>query len=433
MTLEKEVKNHKDFTTSRIRSLYSDFSNLRLLNPEGYDANINAWKSLLTSLLRGGHLGVFSFSSNILLEELSITGYGEPLAIGEVIQLMTDSEILIPKSVFELSTRSFLPTREQSQFSTRAVIAWVAKRAGLGRYLAQSSNGKLVKERYIDWKLLVEVGDKVCQHFQDSVAKGSYSDCLYTGRLFQLEIQRLLKRNIIDPEIQILITYLSRDRQVCNLHKNGGLEVLKFGNDPISEEDIAVANLRDNAVKISEREVYLHEKIDANKSLIKGLLTQGKDELDDVTRQRIKSLLSTKNILTKSFASASELSIQLSTVLSKIDDSSNNVNTFNLLSQSSAVLKSMLSDINIDQVLDLKEELDGQMAAVDEISGAIAESPEHDEEIEQELMAMEQEVQDKQTKERIDQLPTAPDNIESGLSENMDRLQLSDPNDKVAA
>ena len=47
---EKFIRTVPDFKQSRLSSLYSNFEHNKTLNQIGYEANINAWKSLLIKL-----------------------------------------------------------------------------------------------------------------------------------------------------------------------------------------------------------------------------------------------------------------------------------------------------------------------------------------------------------------------------------------------
>lgn len=455
MAIEDEIRNHKSFTPSRLRSLYNDFSKLKLLNPEGYDANIYAWSSLLQTLARKNYFGLFSFSvyEPSLEDLLSLPEYGKPRSLGDVLQAMLDTETIVPVSQFvSHQTKFSLKKDVSSSLSPRVLLSWIMKLAGFGQFKSVDTKSKLVSERYIIWNQLVVMGSNILRHLQEKMDKGVYSDCLYTGRLLRQHILESLGKDISTVELGILLVYWSRDQRVCLFERPANeladdldAAVVKFRPEQITSEDIAIANLRDNASKVAKREIYLHEKIESTKGSIKVLLQQQVKTNEDTTRQRIKSLLSTKRLLTKAFTETSELSIQLSTILSKIDDSSNNIATYQLLSQSSKALTSMQSKIDIDQVLDLKEDIQEQIQTTDEITNALS-APQNasDDEIELELQEMEREAQQNEVDEKANaqltadpanalQLPAepakpAPEPLakENDVTSKMENLQLFD-------
>ncbi len=82
----------------RLASLYSDFRQLRTTNPDGYDANIDAWVTALTRAARqgllpsaagqgGGHQNdqlILNVGPD-LLQALETRQWGRPQALGVVI------------------------------------------------------------------------------------------------------------------------------------------------------------------------------------------------------------------------------------------------------------------------------------------------------------------------------------------------------------
>lgn len=433
MTIEDEIRNHKSFTPSRLRSLYNDFSNLKLLNPEGYDANIYAWSSLLQTLAKKSYFGIFSFSVHepALEDLLSLPEYGRPRSLGRVLQEMLDAKTIVPGSHFVSHQAKFSLQKDAGySISPQALLSWIKKLTGIGQFKSVDSKGKLVSERYIIWNQLAELGSNILKHLQEKMDTGVYSDRLYTGHLLRQHILDYLGKVINPAELEILLVYWSRDERVCLFQRAADLDeaIVKFKLDNITSDDIAIANLRDNASKVAKRETYLHEKIELTKDSIKALLQEQLKTNETTTRQRVKSLLSTKKLLTKAFTNASELSIQLSTILSKIDDTSNNIATYQLLSQSSQALTSMQSNIDIDQVIDLKEDIQDQIQTTDEITDALsAPQPASDDEIEQELREMEQEAQQNELKEKsVDEVKKKPQQKEI-KEKPAAELAISDP------
>lgn len=74
---------------NRLASLYSDFSNLKTTNPDGYRANVDTWIAALTHASRAGVApgsGTLSIrSGDALAAELQSKRLGRPLALQEVI------------------------------------------------------------------------------------------------------------------------------------------------------------------------------------------------------------------------------------------------------------------------------------------------------------------------------------------------------------
>lgn len=76
------------FTTDRLRSLYSDFSKLKTLNPYGHEANVNYWRAVILNCNLHGYLTTKEYSCFIDRNEISELFYrpskGTPLCLNHV-------------------------------------------------------------------------------------------------------------------------------------------------------------------------------------------------------------------------------------------------------------------------------------------------------------------------------------------------------------
>jgi hypothetical protein len=76
-------------TTDRLLSLYSDFSKLKILNPYGYDANVNYWRAVILDCNLHGYLTTKDYCCFIDKNEISDLFYrpqkGKPLSLDYVI------------------------------------------------------------------------------------------------------------------------------------------------------------------------------------------------------------------------------------------------------------------------------------------------------------------------------------------------------------
>ncbi|KAL7320645.1 hypothetical protein PS15m_000511 [Mucor circinelloides] len=84
----------RETTTDRLLSLYSDFSKLKILNPYGYDANVNYWRAVILDCNLHGYLTTKDYSCFIDKDELADLFYrpqkGKPLSLNHVIEDMTE-------------------------------------------------------------------------------------------------------------------------------------------------------------------------------------------------------------------------------------------------------------------------------------------------------------------------------------------------------
>jgi hypothetical protein len=75
--------------TDRLMSLYSDFSKLKILNPYGYEANVNYWRAVIFDCSLHGYLNTKDHRCFIDQNEIAELFYrqkkGKPLSLNYVI------------------------------------------------------------------------------------------------------------------------------------------------------------------------------------------------------------------------------------------------------------------------------------------------------------------------------------------------------------
>lgn len=93
----------------RLPSLYSDFSQQRAVNPDGFAANVSAWQDVLQKATRAGLVPSNSEKSEILsigigeelLQSLESEKWGRPLALDTVIVSMAFFFLRVSSKVFD--------------------------------------------------------------------------------------------------------------------------------------------------------------------------------------------------------------------------------------------------------------------------------------------------------------------------------------------
>jgi charged multivesicular body protein 7 len=90
MTFKEILETRPNASKGRLPALYADFRPLKHNNPEGYDVNVQVWKSALSSAVKEGVLSnnenqlVLDVTSQ-LLSEVSVPPWGRPLGLGSVV------------------------------------------------------------------------------------------------------------------------------------------------------------------------------------------------------------------------------------------------------------------------------------------------------------------------------------------------------------
>lgn len=84
-------------TTDRLNSLYSDFSKLKILNPYGYEANVNYWRAVIFDCNIHGYLTTKDYICFIDKNEISDLFHrpqkGKPLSLNNVFVKLLKHEI----------------------------------------------------------------------------------------------------------------------------------------------------------------------------------------------------------------------------------------------------------------------------------------------------------------------------------------------------
>lgn len=380
MKIEDEIKSNSFFTPTRLNSLYSDFENLQIINPEGYEANLHAWNDLLVSLLMKGCFAPassLSIPALSLSQSLSIPQYGKPRALALVLSELVKRHALIPYSHFRGESRSYYevletPSVKYSDYiSPRKWLDWSLSAVFHRDFHASSSKGgELTPENYIDWNLLVCVGTEVETRLRKKLH--SYSSRLYGTEEFSSLLKSLdVVPSLSEIDIQILRTFLSRDRGFLYVisHPEGDTYIKVYPNSKeekfFTEEDIAIIMLKKSIINYENRRAQLDLKLTEINDKIKSLL--GKES----QKPRALKLLQTRKLFTKSYEKCSESLLQLEEVLLKINDASDNVAMMKVLKQSSSALKIINSKIDLGRLDTIISDLDENTLLTNEISESL--------------------------------------------------------------
>lgn len=114
-TIEDIIKLVPAFKESRLNSLYSNFQKNKQLNPEGYQANIRAWRTLFTKIITSEKFepesvtSIPTYSPN-LKESLSLHPYNEPQNLNNILQEFVNDRFLIPASLYLTAKESYFIT-----------------------------------------------------------------------------------------------------------------------------------------------------------------------------------------------------------------------------------------------------------------------------------------------------------------------------------
>lgn len=404
--LQESIAQNKHFTASRKVSLYSNFSRLEDTNPDGYEANIAAWKEVLEDALR---LGAFADSTCIeagseLVAGLRDAQNGTPLSLHSVIDRMVEEGTLVPLSEF----RRIYPVTPRRGVLARSssMVGW-AFNALLSRNSWSSKDAKgdgaaLRKEKYVDIRAVTRGCRDVIDALKASAANQGNTALAKT--FSEAQVHDLFPDKYSKLDLECYLAYAASKHWV---QFNKELDVIKLVDaGPISDVDSTVTKLRSQILELTKRE-------QAIASNIKECELKARDAVGS-NRKVAKSFLQKKQGLEKSLDTTIAALDQLETMLQKIDSASDNRQAYDALLSSSKILNELNKGLSVDDVDDLKDHLFEAAADTDEVTSSLAElnlgktavDRELDDlELDKEMEQMEQEEISKTVDERLPVVP----------------------------
>ncbi|KAK5658230.1 hypothetical protein OQA88_2205 [Cercophora sp. LCS_1] len=368
--LDYLVENEPSFRKARIPALYSDFQSQRTLNPDGYQANISAWRKALSRLVRSGlapspqgsvpSLIVLN-SNEQLLRALETKQYGRPLALGTVIR-----EALAAKDLIPLTT--FLTAKENiysEPWSVWSLASWTMKQLGVSDYLRSNA---LPSGQYIVLSNLEDIGKSFSE--KNPAADQSRFERTFSKAHFHKTFNAKLvhSRQLSEQDTDILLRFLSRDKGVL-LYDGSTVKIKAPGEpDALTEEDASIAQLKELLAYLTHQTTLLSARVDE-------LTLTAKEAVSKKNRLAALAALKSKKLaeatLEKRFATVT----QLEEVAHKIQQAADNVAMVKVMEASGEALKSLNAQVGgAERVEEVVDRLREQMAAADEVNSIIAES-----------------------------------------------------------
>ncbi|KAK3949999.1 Snf7-domain-containing protein [Pseudoneurospora amorphoporcata] len=386
------VEHEPSFRKARLPALYSDFTTLRTLNPDGYQANISAWRSALAHLARSGlapapkgstpNLLVLN-SDESLLRALESKKYGRPLALGTVIREALAAKDLLPLHDFLTSPTSiyYKPWLPSPLGIAGGVAGWALKQLGVADWLRSHS---LPKGQFVVVANVEEAGKQFAATTASAVTDSRFertwskAHFLHTyNEQVQLDQGRDAKL-LTGTDLDVLLTFLSRDKAV--ILYDGQTFKIKAPSDShdsndgslqqqqITKEDTTIASIKELISSLTHQTHLLAGRIsDLDKSARQAVQSQN----------RIAALaaLKQKKLAEQTLQGRYASLTQLEAVAAKIQEASDSVAMVKIMETSTRVLESLNEQVGgVDRVENLTSKLREQMAEVDEVNTILAEA-----------------------------------------------------------
>ncbi|KAI3578132.1 Snf7-domain-containing protein [Fusarium oxysporum f. sp. albedinis] len=365
------INNDPSFSRSRLAARYSDFRSQRTLNPDGYQANISAWRQALSDLVAKGKISHRGSSpdhfvlklDDSLLRSLEHKEFGQPLALGTVVREATAGRDFIPLQDFEKSQQSIY--QRSWAGLPWSVMSWTLRQ--LGVVDPARGDDKLPTGQYV----IVKNMEAAAKELGDLMAeKVSRFDRVFSRAQFQKAFSAALVKgqHLTDSDLDVLLKFLSRDKEVI---ENDGKTIRIKGSGEqsgITKEDAAIASLKELTESLKHQADLLNTRIDE-------LSQTAKDAVTKKNRVAALAALKSKKIAETSLATRYATLNQLEEVSAKLEQAADNVQLVNVMEASSGALASLNAQVGgaerIDAVMDRLRE---QSSATDEVSAILAES-----------------------------------------------------------
>ncbi|RCI09005.1 hypothetical protein L249_4943 [Ophiocordyceps polyrhachis-furcata BCC 54312] len=419
------TKHDGNFRKARLPALYSDFRPQRTLNPDGYRANVSAWRGalarlassgLLTSQGSGGSLLVLSLDSS-LLRALESRQYGQPLALGTVIGEAVSARDLILLRDFVHSPH---PVRQRSWTDLPwSAVAWTLRQLG---FTSASGDDVLPTGKYVLIENL-EAATETLARTPTMAHDASWLSRVFTKAQFRSEFSSCLfdDQRLSDTDVDVLLQFLSRDKKM--IEYDGQTIRFRASADEVSgitEEDTAVASIKELTSSLKHQVALLTSRID-------DLSAEAKKAVVGNNRITALAALKSKKVAESSLSKRYATLSQLEQVAASIEQASDQVQLVKVMESSASALESLNAKVGgVERVDSAVDRLREQMSETDEVAAILAESTGavvDEAEIDDELEALEkqdalerQEVEERRQKEReaekvrieMEELPSVP-------------------------
>ncbi|KUJ07033.1 uncharacterized protein LY89DRAFT_790118 [Mollisia scopiformis] len=403
--------NEPQFRKARLAALYSDFRYLLTTNPDGYSANLSAWRTGLSSAAKAGVLpngDHFSITfDEELLRSLETKEWGRPLSLGTVVREAVAGAKTGKGEGRWWMEKEFLE-KEDSVYTKGwginiqvpgpgDVVRWGLRQLGLG-----GNEDRLVTGKVVVLENLEEAGREAQKRLEGP--RGRIERILSKDE-FKEKVEDVFgeKKKLSGRDMELLLRFLARDKQI--LAYDGETVKVKAPNEkvaaPITTEDTTIASLKTLIKDLEIQTTVLSKRIDE-------LLLTAKEAAARKNTVAARAALRSKKLAETTLVKRHATLAQLEEVFAKIEQAADQVELVRVMEGSTRVLTGFNQEVGgVERVDDIVDQLREQMSQVDEVGNVITEIGQagavDEGEVDDELEAMEREEREKvEAKERAE-------------------------------
>jgi charged multivesicular body protein 7 len=362
------VETEPSFRPQRLPALYSDFRPQKTLNPDGYQANLSAWRRAISVIASSGlapstkgskpnHL-VLTVDEG-LLRALESKSYGRPLALGAVFaEAIKDKELI--------GLKEFLTSKESVykkgwNLSPWAVAGWALRTVGLVDGLGRTDKlpgGEWVVLANVEaaGKKFGEVSAELNTRFERTFSKAHFSK--------EFADQIVSGQTMTATDVEVLLRFLSRDKEAV-LYDGATVKIRNESTEEgmsLTEEDKSIAHLKELLGYLQHQTEVLRRKVDE-------LNNAAKQAVADKNRVVALATLKSKKIAEASLQARYNTLASLEETAGKIQQASDNVAVVRVMEASGEALKNLNAAVGgTEGVEGVVERLREQMDTADEIN-----------------------------------------------------------------
>jgi charged multivesicular body protein 7 len=399
--------SHTAHPRARLPALYSDFRPQRTLNPDGYQANISAWRSALAAIARSGLAPAAKASTtpNLLVLDcderlvraLESKQYGRPLALGAVFAEALGAKEIVALGEF-LSAKQSVYYRPWTITSPRALAGWALRQLGVADLLGGGDKvpaGQFVVLANLEAaaKVFADKTGELSTRFERTFSKAQFAsvfgDQLVNGRTMS------------PTDIDVLLRFLSRDKDMVLY--DGKTVKIRAADDSeggITEEDASIAQLKELLGYLTHQTSVLSRRVDE-------LADTAKQSVAKKNKVAALAALKSKKLAETTLAARFNTLSQLEETAEKIQQAADNVALVRVMESSGEALRKLNAAVGgTEGVEGVVERLRGQMETADEVNVILADAESaggvvvDEGEIDDELAAIEGEEREKEEAEQ---------------------------------
>ncbi|SMN20179.1 similar to Saccharomyces cerevisiae YJL049W Putative protein of unknown function [Maudiozyma saulgeensis] len=371
------MKDRTDLPTSRLGSLYRDFRDLKDLNPDGYQANINTWEDyFLTNLLNDTNTLSVNCGKN-LLHKLNNGIYGEPKSIDVVIDEFVSKKILIPsETYFDVSKVDI-----GNDSNNTSILSRLFGLLRLENEKKYTSRLRKLGDTYLKTDILIvnknvkksgeEIADKINKNIINKSSEitdlvMSTDEFLKTAKISEIwkdKTDQNIMLFYLEHHLHLIITDQNIVKVIADLNK----KELEVSNQKITDVDIGIVDIKLTLDNLNKQIAKLENEI-------RGIETKlYSDTYKSLSRTTQKGILKNKIVSQRYLEKLSGNKNNLTQIMRQLNMSLINKTMFDTLKQSHAAILSINNYIgSIDKVSTLLENIEVENEKTNELNDILS-------------------------------------------------------------